>query len=257
MTWLKAGGADLCDPADMSSVLASPVTPETTLGELVAARPLLARLFERLGLDYCCGGKQTLAVACARRGLDVATTIALLDSAGAALAAGPAEVDAAAMGLAELAGHIETTHHAYLKAELPRLVEMADRVAAKHGWRDARLPELAGAVRTLAAEMTDHMRKEEVVLFPLVRQIEAGGADGFHCGSIANPIRQMEAEHEAAGQLTARLRELTDGFTPDADACNTHRALLAGLAEFESDLHRHVHKENNVLFPRALARALG
>ena len=239
----------------MSSVLVSPITPETTLGELVAARPLLARLFERLGLDYCCGGKQTLAAACARRGLDVTTTIALLDSAGAALAAGPAEVDAAAMGLAQLADHIETTHHAYLKAELPRLVEMAGHVAGKHGWRDARLPELAATVSTLAAEMTDHMRKEEVILFPLVRQIETGVADGFHCGSIANPIRQMESEHESAGRLTARLRELTDGFTPNADACNSHRALLAGLAEFESDLHRHVHKENNVLFPRALKLA--
>ena len=233
------------------------ITPETTLGELVAARPLLARLFESLGLDYCCGGKQTLAAACARRGLEITTTIALLESTGAVLAAGPAEVDAAAMSLTELADHIQSTHHAYLKAELPRLVEMADRVADKHGWRDARLPELASTVRTLAAEMTDHMRKEEVILFPLVRQIETGVANDFHCGSIANPIRQMEAEHEAAGQLTARLRELTDGFTPNSEACNTHRALLGGLAGFESDLHRHVHKENNVLFPRALARALG
>lgn len=238
-----------------ASALVSALTPETTVGELVAARPLLARLFERLGIDYCCGGKQTLAAACARRGLEVATTIALLDSAGSMLAAGPAEVDAAAMGLAELADHIVGTHHAYLKTELPRLVEMADRVASKHAWRDARLPELAGIVRELAEEMSSHMQKEETVLFPLVRQLEAGAADGFHCGSIANPIRQMEAEHDSAGRLTARLRELTDGFTPNAEACNTHRALLAGLAEFESDLHRHVHKENNVLFPRTLAIA--
>lgn len=239
----------------MSSFLASPVTPETTLGELVAARPLLARLFERLGLDYCCGGKQTLAIACARRGLDVATTITLLDSAGAALAAGPAEVDAAAMGLAELADHIETTHHAYVKAELPRLHEMAVKVATKHGWRDARLSEAAGIVENLVAEMFSHMEKEESILFPFVRQIEGGAKDSFHCGSIANPIHVMEAEHEHAGQAVSRLRELTDGFTPKPDDCNTHRALLAGLAEFESDLHRHVHKENNVLFPRALKLA--
>lgn len=240
----------------MSTTITQPgILPESTIGQLVAARPLLARLFDRLGIDYCCGGKQTLAAACARRGLDTATTIALLESATAALATGPAEVDAAAMGLAELADHIETTHHAYLKDELPRLVEMADRVAAKHGGRDARLPELAVVVRTLAAEMFSHMQKEEIVLFPAVRAIEAGATASIHCGSIANPIRQMEAEHEAAGQLTAHLRELTDGFTPDADACNTHRALLAGLAAFESDLHRHVHKENNILFPRALEQA--
>ncbi|MBI2814030.1 MAG: iron-sulfur cluster repair di-iron protein [Opitutae bacterium] len=242
----------------MSTTITPPgIAPETTIGQLVAARPLLARLFDRLGLDYCCGGKQTLAAACAARGLDPATTLALLESATAALEAGPAEVDAAALGLAELADHIEATHHACLKDELPRLVEMADRVAAKHGWRDTRLPEVAAAMNTLAAEMLSHMRKEETVLFPLVRQIEAGAAGTFHCGGIANPIRQMEAEHEAAGQLTASLRELTDGFTPDPEACNTHRALLAGLAAFEADLRRHVHKENNILFPRALARAGG
>ena len=105
------------------------------------------------------------------------------------------------------------------------------------------------------------MRKERATLGKSVRsdsfrQIEAGDlGTGSHCGSVANPIRQMEMEHEAAGALTARLRELTDGFTPNAESCNTHRAMLAGLAEFESDLHRHVHKENNILFPRALALA--
>lgn len=234
----------------MSTTTTPAITPESTIGELVATRPLLARIFGNLGIDYCCGGKQTLAVACTRRGLDLATTVALIESASAALAAGPAAVDAAAMGLAQLADHIETTHHAYLKVELPRLVEMADRVATKHGWRDARLPEVAAAVNSVATEMLGHMQKEEVVLFPLVRQVEAGAR-----GNLSAPIAQMEAEHESAGELTARLRELTDGFTPNAEACNTHRALLAGLAEFESDLHQHVHKENNILFPRALALA--
>lgn len=237
-----------------TTLITSPVvTPQTTIGALVAARPALARLFEKLGIDYCCGGKQTLAAACTRRGLDVATTIALLDSAGAALAAGPREVDAAAMSLSQLANHIETTHHAYLKEELPRLVEMADRVATKHGGRDARLTDVAASVHELADEMISHMQKEETVLFPLVREIEDGARAGLRGPDLAGPIRQLESEHEAAGQVTVRLRELTDGFTPTTDACNTHRALLAGLAEFESDLHRHVHKENNVLFPRALA----
>jgi regulator of cell morphogenesis and NO signaling len=233
----------------------SAITADTTIGALVAARPLLARFFNRLGIDYCCGGKQSLATACTRRGLDIASTLALLQSADAVLTAGPAEVDAAAMGLAQLADHIVATHHAYLKAELPRLVEMADRVGTKHGWRDARLPEVASAVSMLAAEMLAHMDKEEFILFPAVRAIEAGAEAGICGGDLSGPIRQMEAEHESAGQLTAKLRELTDGFTPDAEACNTHRALLAGLAEFESDLHRHVHKENNVLFPRALELA--
>jgi regulator of cell morphogenesis and NO signaling len=179
--------------------------------------------------------------------------VALIESEDAALTAGPVEVAAASMTLCALADHIEATHHAYLKADLPRLVEMADRVAAKHGWRDARLPEVADAVRTLTGEMLAHMQKEEVVLFPLVRGIEAGTRAGLRGHDLTGPIKQMEIEHETAGQVTAKLRELTDGFTPDTEACNTHRALLAGLAEFEADLHRHVHKENNILFPRALA----
>jgi regulator of cell morphogenesis and NO signaling len=227
--------------------------PTATVGQIVAARPILARVFERLGIDFCCGGKQTLAAACEKKGLDAPTVIRLLEEA----ASGPAPdvLDPAGMTLTQLADHIEQTHHVYVKSELPRLVEMAGRVAGKHGWRDARLAEVHQTVVALAEEMFSHMRKEELILFPLVRQIDAGvEADSFHCGSIANPIGVMEAEHESAGGAVARLRELTDGFTPDAESCNTHRALLAGLAEFESDLHRHVHKENNILFPRSLAR---
>ncbi len=242
--------------SSLPTVTALPsITSDAIVGQLVAAKPGLARLFESLGIDYCCGGKQTIAAACVRHGLDPATTLTVIASASAALNAARPEVDAATMSLSQLADHIETTHHAYLKMELPRLVEMADRVAAKHAWRDERLPELATAVQDLAMEMLCHMQKEEIVLFPLVREIEAGIPAGLRGDDLAGPIHQMEAEHQAAGDLTARLRKLTDGFTPNGDSCNTHRALLAGLAEFEADLHQHVHKENNVLFPRALALA--
>lgn len=238
----------------MSTTTLPAITSETRIGELVAARPALARLFESLQIDYCCGGKQSLAAACAARGLAVPTVVAMIEATAAALDAAPAEVDAAAMSLTQLADHIEQSHHAYLKQELPRLQEMADRVAYKHGGRDPRLRELAATVNDLTTEMFCHMYKEEQVLFPLVRQIEAGQRGGF-AASIADPIRQMEAEHDDAGRATERLRALTDGFQPDAEACNTHRALLDGLARFESDLHRHVHKENNIMFPRALALA--
>jgi regulator of cell morphogenesis and NO signaling len=227
------------------------LTPETRIGDIVAARPALARLFEELRIDYCCGGKQTLAAASASRGLVAETVIALLSATAAALDATPVEVDAAGMSLTDLADHIERTHHAYLKQELPRLVEMADRVAYKHAGRDARLGEVAVTVRTLAEEMFSHMQKEERILFPLVRQIDAGQRGGF-AANVADPIRQMEAEHDDAGRATERLRLLTNGFQPEAEDCNTHRALLDGLARFEADLHRHVHKENNVMFPRAL-----
>ena len=230
------------------------ITPDSRIGDLVAAQPSFARIFEKLGIDYCCGGRRSLAEAAADRGL-APDTLAVLLEATADFGGPTPEVDAAAMSLSGLIDHIEGTHHVYVRRELPRLVEMADRLSTKHGLRDPRLPEVADTVQALAAEMADHMRKEEQILFPLVRLIEQNVRDGFHCGSIANPIRVMEAEHESAGRALARLRELTDGFTPGADACNTHRAFLAGLAEFEQDLHRHVHKENNILFPRALAKA--
>lgn len=227
-------------------------TRETTVGAIVAAQPGLARLFEHLGIDYCCKGKQTLVQACAQRGLDTATTLVLLQSAADALGDSPVEIDAAGMTLTQLADHIENTHHAYTKVELPRLVEMADRVAAKHGSYDPRLFEVSASTRNLAEEMFDHMEKEEVALFPLVRRIETETEGSCACSMIATPIRQMELEHDDAGRAINHLRELTDDFSTENPCCNTHRALLAGLAAFEADLHRHVHKENSILFPRVL-----
>jgi regulator of cell morphogenesis and NO signaling len=239
----------------MSSSAISTFSPDTTVGAIVAAHPALARFFEHLGIDYCCGGKQPLAEACAEHGLDANTTLALLESAAAALDHAPTEVNALDMTLSQLADHIESTHHAYTKAELPRLVDMADRVASKHHGRDPRLLEVASVVRTLTDEMLEHMEKEEAALFPLIRRIETETTASCAGPMILAPLQQMELEHADAGKAAARLRELTDLYTPDAEACNTQRALLSGLAAFEADLHRHVHKENNVLFPRALQRA--
>ena len=228
------------------------ISASASVSSIVAAQPSLARLFEGVGIDYCCGGKRSLADACSAKGLDPATFVVLL-KAMAKLPAGAPLVDANALTLTALADHIEQSHHRYMQAALPALVEKADRVATKHGWRDPRLVPVAETMRALAADMFLHMAKEEQILFPLVRELEKTGATSGHCGSIANPIRQMEHEHDGAGAAVARLRELTDGFTPNADACNTHRAMLAGFAALEADLHQHVHKENNVLFPRALA----
>jgi len=239
----------------MNTTTITTLAPESLIGELVAAHPVLARHFEELGIDYCCGGKQALGAVCAARGLRAVLLIARLNVV-IARQTDPEEINAATLSLTALADHIEATHHVYLKNELPRLVEMAEKVAYKHGERDARLQQVAATTLELAEEMICHMQKEEFILFPLVRQIDTG-AQGRMVAGIADPIRQMEAEHEDAGAAIARLRMLTDGFTPDADACNTHRALLHGLAHFEVDLHRHVHKENSILFPRALARVAG
>jgi regulator of cell morphogenesis and NO signaling len=226
--------------------------PSARVGDIVATRPLAATFFERIGIDYCCGGKRTLAEACTARNLDPGTVAIMLEITLQSTEV-PHTLDISTMTLTELADHIERTHHAYLKEDLPILVDQAERVAAKHGDREPALASVAETMRELTREMFGHMQKEERVLFPLVRQLEATGPETSHAAAIANSIRQMEAEHDSAGTALARLRELTNGFVPPVDACNTHCALLAGLARLEADLHQHVHKENNVLFPRALA----
>ena len=224
-----------------------------TVGALVAAHPELARVFERLKIDYCCGGKRTLAEACAERGLDLPQVADELQQA----AAQPDKtlVDASALGLAELADHIEQTHHAYLKRELPRIEALTEKVAAAHGQRDPRLVALRKTFLDFQAELVSHMLKEERVLFPMLRLLARSEHPvALHCGSLAHPIRVMECEHDQAAAALARFRQWTDGFTPPPDACGTLQALYHALAELEADMHQHVHKENNVLFPRAVAR---
>jgi regulator of cell morphogenesis and NO signaling len=151
--------------------------------------------------------------------------------------------------------YIEATHHQYLHAELPRISALADKVVAVHGRRH---PELAGVHATyeaLRADLEPHLHKEEVVLFPMIRQLDAAtDTPSFHCGTIRNPIGVMLMEHDRAGDLLARLRHLTDGYRAPDDACASYRALYEALATLEADTHAHVHKENNVLFPAVLER---
>lgn len=231
----------------------STLTAHQTVGELVRERPGRARVFEELGIDYCCGGKKPLAEACARKGRDVETVLASIDEADASASVEDA-TDYVSMPLDELADHIVTTHHAYLLRELPRMQQMSAKVAKVHGEKDGRLAELAAVVDALAAELTSHMMKEERILFPVIRLLEqTDSLPPMPFGTLANPIRAMEAEHDTAGSGLEDMDRLTDGYRPPDWACNTYRALLDGLHELELDLHQHIHKENNILFPRALA----
>ena len=228
-----------------------------TVGNLVANKPALSRIFEQAGIDYCCGGKKTLAEVCEKKGIDAQAFLANLEGFVSTSADEPV-VNPVAMTLTELADHIEQTHHAYLKSELPRLDWMTEKVAAVHGDTDVRLHAIRKTFLALSQEMASHMMKEEQILFPMVRQLEASETvPTFHCGSLANPIRQMELEHDQAGSALERLHELTDGYTPPDWACNTYRAMLDALSHLQRDMHQHIHKENNVLFPRALEREQG
>lgn len=230
------------------------ISPTRSVGELVRDNPARARVFEEIKLDYCCGGKQPLDAACRARGLDTGSVIDMLNRCDEATDGLRAVENPDTMSLTELADHIERRHHEYLRAELPRLARLIDKVADAHGERDPRLLQLRAVFAPFAENMISHMMKEERILFPLIRALEAAAVPAVPCcGSVANPIRQMEAEHDDSGSTLAVMRELTDGFTPPAGACNTHVALLAALASLEMDTHQHVHKENNVLFPRAIA----
>lgn len=227
-------------------------TIESTVGELVARRPSRSRVFEKLGIDYCCGGKKPLSVACADKGLDAGTVLTIL------LATEEGETstdrDWTTASLADLSRHIEQTHHAYLKRELPRLEAIVHKVAAVHGDHHPWLLEFDRVYTHFAAEMATHMMKEEQILFPLIRSLESGepAPTANYGHGVGSPIRILEDEHDDAAQSLKRMRELSAGFTPPSDACNTFRAMLDGLGELEADTHRHVHKENSVLFPRAL-----
>ncbi len=222
-----------------------------TVGAIVTRHPALARVFEQKGVDYCCGGNKTLDDACREQRLESEAFLATLQESLSD--ADEKIVDAAAMSLTELADHIEQTHHAYLRSEFPRLDELSAKVASAHGDHDARLYKVRETFLALADELSSHMMKEEQILFPMIRQLDSSeSVPDFHCGSLANPIHQMEAEHDDAGSALKKLRTLTDDYAAPEWACNTFRAMLHALVTFEGDLHQHIHKENNVLFPRAI-----
>jgi regulator of cell morphogenesis and NO signaling len=227
-----------------------------TVREIALEQPSSIRVFEHFGIDYCCGGRKPLDEACAAGNVQVDAVIAALEAA--AKAPNEAVEDWTGKPLANLIEHIVATHHAYVKRELPRLGELAQKVVKRHGETQAELPVIQAKVTQLDEELTQHLAKEEVVLFPYVARLERAVAEGApkpqSCfGTVTHPIAMMTQEHEAAGALLAEIRGLSRSFTTPEGACPTYHAFYDGLREFEQDLHQHIHLENNILFPRAIA----
>jgi len=223
-------------------------TAETPVGEIVTSLPGSATLFGRLGIDFCCGGKRPLAEACAKAAVPVDSVLADLSR----LEERPDQTWAKASAQ-ELARHIEETHHAYLKKELPALLALLQKVAQRHGGTHGELIELLRVFEGFAEEMFDHMAKEERVLFPAICALERNGFGA----ALTGPIAVMEHEHETAGAALARMRELTRGFVAPEGACMSLSGAYEALARLERDTHRHVHKENCILFPLAQRLAAG
>ena len=223
------------------------ITRASQVSAVATEAPATIRIFQQLGIDFCCGGKRPLAEACADRGLDVEVLVATLRGT---MADADAERDWQAAPLGDLIVHIQQRFHEPLRQELSRFSAMLAQVVSRHG---EHLPGILHPLQTTFSALQDdllqHMAKEDRVLFPAIVAAEAG--DAVAAAWVSQPIAVMEAEHAHAGLALAQMRELTGGYVPPEWACPTFRGLYHGLAEFEREMHVHVHLENNVLFPRA------
>ena len=225
----------------------------TAIGLLAAQRPDRIEVFEHFGLDFYCRGEKPLADACTEAGIPLENVLSELKTREAQPPASEEKswLDA---GLAELCAHIESTHHVYLRGELPRLKALITKATGNHGDDHPELRDLREVFDLLFDDLNNHMMKEEQVLFPFCRQLDtARTMPEFHCGSVCNPIGVMISEHEGAVNILGRIRNLTRNFTAPPIDCDGFRGLLGSLAALEKDMHQHIHKENNILFPRAFA----
>ena len=232
------------------------MTTTMTLADLAATSLSAIRILEQHGLDYCCGGKEPFEQACLAKGVK---PVSIMREIEEARVASVAERDWQTAPLDELVKHIVGTHHEYLKLDLPVLGHRMDKVVSVHGARDPEtLPRMAEVFAALQAELEMHLHKEEAILFPFIEQyghaeVQNRPLPRVPFGSIANPIAMMEREHVSAGEALGKIRRLTNDFELLPYACSTVRALYEGLQVLESDLHVHIHLENNILFPRAIA----
>ncbi|MBC5837607.1 iron-sulfur cluster repair di-iron protein [Flavobacterium muglaense] len=227
-----------------------------TIGEYVAKDFRTAALFSKYGIDFCCKGNRTVDEVCEKKAVkpeDLQVEIeAILNTKS------DSGIDFNAWPLDLLADYIEKTHHRYVEEKTPTLLQFLDKLCKVHGASHPELFEINELFKGCAGELAQHMKKEELMLFPFIKKmVTASISDELiaqpHFGTVKNPIAMMMAEHEAEGDRFAKIVELTNNYTPPADACNTYKVTFAMLQEFEQDLHKHIHLENNILFPKAEA----
>lgn len=225
-----------------------------TLGDIVAADYRAAAVFDSFGLDYCCGGKRTVEESCRVKGLDAGGVVAALDAIAADGSPAPKSDDQ--WQADELADHIVRRHHAYVREALPAISSHLEKLVQVHGGRHPELARVAEHFGQIGRELQMHMFKEEQVLFPFIRGLAAAKTGAppppNMFGSVQNPIRMMEAEHQSAGNELFVIRELTGDYRVPDDGCATYRITFQELAAFDDDLRLHIHLENNVLFPMAV-----
>jgi len=235
------------------------VNATRTVRELAIEIPNATRTFEKLGIDYCCGGGKSLSDACMHAHLPVGDVLRALEQGGSFTPATEGSLPDFTNGaLGSLIEHIVTTHHVYVKQEIPRLQQLLHKVVSVHGKNHPELGKIQQTFQGMAAELASHMMKEENILFPHIVALENAVSNGRPkprpmFGTLSNPVRMMELEHDSAGAAIKSISELSGNYTPPEEACFSYKTLYSALKEFESDLHQHVHLENNILFPRAIA----
>ena len=232
------------------------ITTDMTVRDLAIEVPQSTRIFERLKIDYCCGGDKSLGQACASAGVDVEDVMKTLAEVTRSTAQED-RIDFQNVSLTELIEHIVHTHHFFTKSELDRLQLLADKVLAAHGGNHPELVHLGELLTRLSADLKPHMFKEELILFPYIMAMTAAADQNSAVpfppfGTVNNPIRMMMKEHDTAGEILRELRSLTSDYKVPADACASYQTLYQALENFETDLHQHIHLENNILFPKAI-----
>jgi len=225
-----------------------------SLAQIVNNNHRAASVFEKYHLDFCCNGKRTLEQACAESELKVEEVLSELGKSGQSSSSIPADYNS--LSLSQLIDYIITTHHSFVKKEMPVILGYLERVDFKHGDRNPEMKKVLELFAAVKEEMEHHMQKEELVLFPRIKEIERLLAEGkeivINSTYLRSPINMMEQEHDHAGTMLAEIRKLTLDYNPPIDACTTYRLSHATLQAFELDLHQHVHLENNILFPKAM-----
>ena len=226
-----------------------------TLGEIVKKDLRNAEVFKRLGLDFCCGGKKSLEKACKEKGLDMQQVKAELEKACKVSSALPSH-DFNSWSITFLTDYIVNVHHAYVNQNMPMLQDLSNKVSEHHGKTHHELWEINNKVEEMINELKVHMKKEEQILFPYIKQLESSKINGqvppHSFGTIIQPISVMENDHDIVGKLAEDIRALTDNYTLPQNACNSYALLFKKLEDFENDLHLHIHLENNILFPKAI-----
>ena len=227
----------------------------TTVGDIVAADFRAAAIFEDFGIDFCCGGQRSVVDACRTASADPDEVMRAIDALGTP---DPADDDARHWTLDRLIDHIVVKHHGYVRQALPAIARHLAKLQQVHGERHPELARVASIFGDVSDELSQHLIKEEQVLFPYIRDL--AGREKQSCGgamspfgTIENPIRMMEREHQDAGDALDEIRDLTSGYATPGDGCTTYAVAMTELLHFERDLHRHIHLENNILFPRAVA----